>query len=53
MLRKDLTLQVGQTLTINLALAVQTAQQEVTVMGAASVVDTEKTDVSQVVSDAE
>jgi hypothetical protein len=48
--RTELTLQVGQTLTVNLALAVQTAQQEVTVSAAASVVDTEKTDVSQVIS---
>jgi hypothetical protein len=38
-LRKDLTLQVGQTLTINAALSVETAQQEVTVLGAAPVVD--------------
>ena len=52
-LRKDLTLQVGQTLTINTALAVETTQQEVTVRGAASVVDAEKTDVSQVVSAAD
>jgi len=50
-LRTDLTLQVGQTLTINLALSVQAAQQQVTVTGAAGVVDTEKTEVSQVVSD--
>jgi hypothetical protein len=51
--RKDLTLQVGQTLTANLGLAVQAAQQEVTVTGIASVVDTDKTDVSQAVSLAE
>src|ERR1035441_9536275 len=50
-LRKDLVLQVGQTLTINLALSVQAAQIEVTVTGAAPVVDTEKTEVSQVVSE--
>jgi len=50
-IRKDLTLQVGQTLTINLTLAVQSAQQEVTVTGAAPVVDPEKTEVSQVISD--
>ena len=48
--RKDLVLQVGQTLTIDLSLAVQTAQAEVTVSGEAPVVDTEKTEVSQVVS---
>ena len=41
---------MGQTLTVNVALAVQTAQQEVTVSAAPSVVDTEKTDVSQVIS---
>ncbi len=52
-LRKDLVLQVGQTMSINLALAVQAAQQEVTVVGSAPVVDMEKTDVSQVVSEAE
>ena len=50
-LRKDLVLQVGQTLTINVGLSVQAAQQEVTVTGAAPVVDTEKTENSQVVSD--
>jgi len=50
-LRKDLTLQVGQTLTINFNLSVEAAQQEVTVTGAAPVVDTEKTEVSQVVSE--
>jgi len=49
-MRKELVLQVGQTLTINLSLAVQTSTQEVTVVAGASVVDTEKTDVSQVVS---
>ena len=52
-LRKDLTLQVGQTLTINMALSVATAQQEVTVQGAAPIVDAGKTDVSQVVSAAD
>lgn len=50
MIQKDLTLQVGQTLEINLALAVQMTQQEVTVTGQAPVVDAEKTEVSQVVS---
>ena len=52
-LRKGLTLQVGQTLTVNLSLAMQTAQQEVTVTGLATMVDTQKTDVSAVVTDAE
>src|SRR5664279_4744171 len=49
-LRKDLTLQVGQTLTINVTLSVQSAQQEVTVTGESPVVDADKTEVSQVVS---
>ena len=51
MLRKDLTLQVGQTLTINFTLAVASSATEVTVTGAAPVVDAEKTEVSQVVSE--
>src|ERR1039457_5636384 len=50
-LHKDLILQVGQTLAINVALSVQATQQEVTVTGAAPVVDTEKTEVSQVISE--
>ena len=50
-LRKDLSLQVGQTLSIDLAMAVQSTQAEVTVTGEAPVVDTEKTEVSQVVSE--
>jgi hypothetical protein len=50
-LRKDLTLQVGQTLSINLALAVQATNQTVTVTGEAPVVDPEKTENSQVVSE--
>src|ERR1019366_452358 len=50
-LHKDLLLQVGQTLAINVALSVQATQQEVTVTGAAPVVDTEKTEVSQVISE--
>src|ERR1039457_2768796 len=50
-LHKDLMLQVGQTLAINVALSVQSTQQEVTVTGAAPVVDTEKTESSQVVSE--
>ncbi len=52
MARTDLTLQVGQILTVNFQMPVQTSQETVTVTGAASVVDTEKTDVSQVVSTA-
>jgi hypothetical protein len=50
-LRKDLTLQVGQTLTINFALTLAVQNQEVTVTGAAPVVDPGKTEVSQVISD--
>lgn len=49
-LRKELVLQVGQTLTVNLSMAVKAAQQVVTVTGEAPVVDAEKTEVSQVVS---
>lgn len=49
-LRKDLVLQVGQTLAIDLALPVKAAQETVTVIGESPVVDTEKTEVSQVVS---
>ena len=48
-LRKDLVLQVGQTLTINFSMSVQTTQTEVTVTGEAPLVDTEKTEVSQVI----
>jgi len=48
--RTDLTLQVGQTLTIDIALPLQTTTETVTVTGVPSVVDTEKTDMSQVVS---
>src|ERR1044071_3120919 len=48
--RKDLTLQVGQSLTVNLTLPVQAANETVTVTGESPVVDTEKTEMSQVVS---
>ena len=48
--RTGLTLQVGQTLTLNLAMAVQTTNETVTVAGEAAIVDTEKTEMSQVVS---
>jgi Carboxypeptidase regulatory-like domain len=41
--RKELTLQVGQTLTIDLELPVQGREETVTVTGEAPVVDTEKT----------
>jgi hypothetical protein len=49
--RKDLTLQVGQTLTINFALTLAVQNQEVTVTGAPPVIDPAKTEVSQVISD--
>lgn len=49
--RKDLTLQVGQTLTIDFQLPIETTQQTVTVNAQAPAVDIEKTDVSQVVSE--
>jgi hypothetical protein len=48
--RTDLTLQVGQTLTVDLAMPIQTTTETVTVTGQTSVVDTEKTEMSQVVS---
>ncbi len=49
-LRKDLILQVGQTLALDLSMTVKSAQETVTVTGEAPVVDAEKTEVSQVVS---
>ena len=49
-LRKDLTLQVGQVLTVDFALQVQAGSETVTVSGEAPIVDPSKTDVSQVVS---
>ncbi len=52
LLRKDLTLQVGQTLTLDFSLAVQTTTEAVLVTGQVGVVDTEKTELSQVVSTA-
>jgi hypothetical protein len=48
--RKDLSLQVGQTLSVDLALPLQSTTETVTVSGEAPLVDPEKTDVSQVVS---
>ena len=49
-LRKGLDLQVGQTLSVDFSLKVEAAQQEVTVTGQAEVVDPEKTEQSQVIS---
>jgi len=46
----NLTLQVGQTLTIDLALALQSAAATVEVTSAAPLIDVDKTEVSQVVS---
>jgi hypothetical protein len=46
---KDLTLTVGQTLTINLPLAVKSTTTTVEVSGSAPLLDVEKTEVSQVV----
>jgi hypothetical protein len=51
-LRKDLVLQVGQTLALDLGLTVKATQETVTVTGEAAVVDPEKTEMSQVVSQA-
>ena len=48
--RKDLSLSVGQTMTLDLQLSVQTASESVTITGEAPTVDTEKTDHSQTVS---
>lgn len=48
--RSGLTVQVGQNLTIDLAMPLQATQAEVTVTSDADVVDTSKTEVSQMVS---
>jgi hypothetical protein len=53
LVRKDLTLQVGQTLTIDFSMVLKTTQEVVTVTGEAPVVDVEKTELSQVVSTAQ
>lgn len=45
-----LTLQVGQTLTVDIALPVQGAKETVTVTGEVPLIEVEKTDVSQVIS---
>ncbi len=50
--RTELVLQVGQSLTIDFTMSVQTTSETVTVTGQQSVVDVEKTEVSQVVSQA-
>ncbi len=51
LLRKDLVLQVGQTLTVDFTLTVQNTQTEVTVTAETPVLDADKTEVSQVISD--
>lgn len=50
LLRKNVHLEVGQTLTLDLTLAVQGTTETVTVTADTPVVDAEKTDMSQVVS---
>ena len=50
-LRKDLTLQIGQTLTVDFSMNLQTTQELVTVTGEAALVDAEKTEQSQVISE--
>ncbi|HVW87491.1 MAG TPA: TonB-dependent receptor, partial [Bryobacteraceae bacterium] len=49
--RKNLVLQVGRTLTIDFALTVQSGTETVTVTSESPVVDTDKTEVSQIVSE--
>jgi hypothetical protein len=50
LLRKDVTLQVGQTVTIDLTLTLQATSETVTITAETPVIDTEKTEMSQVVS---
>lgn len=50
-IRKDLNLQVGQVLTINLGLAVSASQQAISVTTELPLIDADKTEVSQVVSE--
>ncbi len=49
--RKDLLLQVGQTLSIDAPLAVGTSVQEVTVTGEAPLIEPDRTEISQTVSE--
>jgi hypothetical protein len=53
MLRKDLRLDVGQNLTIDFRVTVQTTQETVTVTAENPLIDTEKTDVSQLITTAQ
>jgi hypothetical protein len=48
--RKDILLQVGQTLTIDLVLTVGTTVSEITVTGEAPIIEPDRTEVSQTVS---
>jgi hypothetical protein len=48
--RENLSLEVGQTLAVDLSLPVKTAQESVTVTGEAGLVDTQKSDVSETIS---
>jgi len=48
--REDLALEVGQTLAVDLSLPVKTTQESVTVAGEAGLVETEKYDVSQTIT---
>ena len=50
MVRKDLRLEVGQTLTIDLQMPLQTQQGEITVTAASPVLETDKTEQSEVVT---
>jgi hypothetical protein len=48
--RQDLTLQVGQALTVDLSPPLQSTTESITVTGQASLVDPDKTEMSQVIS---
>jgi hypothetical protein len=50
LVRKDLLVQVGQTVSIDFALPIQTTQEQVTVTGQESLIEPEKTEQSEVVS---
>jgi len=50
LVRKDLTVQVGQTISIDFKLPIQTSSEQVTVTGQESLIDPEKTEQSEVVS---
>src|ERR1700682_4898105 len=49
--RKDLTLQVGQTLTIDIPMSVGTSVSEITVTGEAPLIEPDRTEISQGVSE--